>query len=181
MTHLSHESSGLRIKPNRSFSRHAWLAVLCGLWLALLSPKVIFGLSGGNDSGHQLQASAAATTKPALPSANANIQVSSGNSVPGTLKISPAQIDVVVGRKQGFRLFDQNGRPIHDATWMVSDFTVAEIDSVDPARIAAVAPGEVTVTAIVGDQTVQAKVSVVKSPRLASIPAQGNSPSGKGR
>lgn len=181
MTHLSPNDSGLR--TNGRLSRHVWLAVLCGLWLALLSPKVILGVPGGSgkDSGHQLQASAATAAKSAIPGADASIQIASGNADPGTLKISPAQTEVAVGRKLSFRLFDQQGRPVHDATWMVSDFTVAEIDSVDPARIAAVGPGEVTVTAIVGDQTVQAKVSVVKSPQLAGIPTQGNAPSGKGR
>jgi hypothetical protein len=182
---LDHKDSSLRTRPGRIVSRHGWLATLCGLWLALLSPKVILGLPGAGANGprQQLQAGSAATAKAALPSAIAAVQISSGNSVPGTLKISPTQTDVAVGRKLSFRLLDEQGRPIHDATWMVSDFTVAELDSVDPPRIAAVAPGEVTVTAISGEQTVQAKVIVVKSPRPPAIAAHGStfSHSGKGR
>ena|SRR5579864_3630392 len=183
MTNLSPKDSGKRTKPNRKLSAEGWLLIFCGLWMALLSPKVIFGLPGAGAKAPGLapQSAPATTAKPAVADANATVQIASGNSDPGTLNISPTHIDMAVGRKLSFRLLDQQGRPIHDATWMVSDFTVAELDSLDPPRIAAVAPGEVTVTAILGDQTVQAKVSVVKSPRLAAIPARGGSPAGKGR
>jgi Big-like domain-containing protein len=172
MANLNNSDSGAQIVSSRGLSRRWGLALLCGLWLALLSPKVILGLPGANNPGHQGQAVSAA-------SANSSLQIAAGNSAPGTLSISPAQTNIAVGRKLSFHLTDQQGRPIHDATWMVSDFTVADLDSLDPPRIAAVAPGQVTVTAILGDQTVQAKVNVVNAPPLSSArPPRGSSASG---
>lgn len=153
----------------------AWrwgLTIASATWLALLSPKVIFGLPGGNDTRHLLPASSAAPAQTAL-------QIAAGNTDPGTLNISPAEINVLVGRTQSFHLTDRQGHLLKDATWMVSDYTVAELDSVDPPRIAALTPGQVTVTAILGDQTVQAKVNVAGLPQLSSVrPTGGTSTSG---
>lgn len=154
--------------PSGKHSRRWGLALLCGLWLALLSPKVIFGVPDQNNGNQQLRSVSNVIAK-------APAQVLASNPVDGSMAISPSEINVSVGRKQSFRLVDQHGQAIHDATWMVSDFTVAELDSVDPPRIAAVAPGEVTVTAILGDQTVQAKVKVTSLPRLSLAQPRGSS------
>ncbi|HEV2298078.1 MAG TPA: Ig-like domain-containing protein [Candidatus Acidoferrales bacterium] len=174
MANLNNTDTGAQITSSRGLSRRWGLALLCGVWLALLSPKVILGLPGANSANHQIQAGSVA-------SANSSLQIAAGNSAPGALSISPAQINIAVGRKQSFRLIDQQGHPIHDATWMVSDFTVADLDSLDPPRIAAVAPGQVTVTAILGDQTVQAKVNVVNSSPLSSVRRRGGSSASGGQ
>ncbi|HKW87129.1 MAG TPA: Ig-like domain-containing protein [Candidatus Acidoferrales bacterium] len=160
MTSLNQqELSGQAIR-GRSRPRRWGLAALCAMWLVLLSPKVIFGTPDANDGRHPVQTVQTAST----PAPDSVVEFSAGSPVAGALQISPAQIDVAVGRKLSFHLTDQQGHPIKDATWMVSDFTVADLDSLDPPRIAAITPGQVTVTAILGDQTVQAKINVVNAP-----------------
>lgn len=177
MTSLNQQESSGQATEGRGRSRRWGLAILCALWLALLSPKVIFGVPDGNDGRHQTQAVPAAAT----PAPDSVIEFSAGSPVSGALTISPAQIDVPVGRKLSFRLTDQQGHAIHDATWMVSDFTVADLDSLDPPRIAAITPGQVTITAILGDQTVQAKINVVSTPQLSSVRNGSGSSTSKSR
>lgn len=177
MTSFNQQESSGQATQGRGRPRRWGLAVLCALWLALLSPKVILGVPDSNDGRHQTQAVQAAST----PVPDSVVEFSAGSPVSGALTISPAQIDVAVGRKLSFQLTDQQGHPIHDATWMVSDFTIADLDSLDPPRIAAITPGQVTVTAIIGDQTVQAKVNVVSAPQLSSVQTGSSSPTGKSR
>ena len=167
MSQMSHKSEVPHVIAASKQPRYWGLALLCAVWLALLSPKVIFGLPGGNDTRHLLPANSAAP-------AQTELQIAAGDTDPGMLNISPSQINVTAGRTQSFRLTDRQGHLLKDATWMVSDFTVAELDSVDPPRIAALTPGQVTVTAILGDQTVQAKVNVVRSPNLSSVRPTGS-------
>lgn len=174
MPNINRADSVQRGMSNRKLTLRAGLACLCGLWLALLSPKVIFGHSAGDGARSESQSGSMAKSKTAP-------QASISSPAPSVLNISPAQTNIAVGRKLSFRLSDPQGHPIHGATWMVSDFTVAELDSVDPPRIAAVGPGEVTVTAILGDQTVQAKVNVVSSTQQSSARPQGSSSAGKNR
>jgi uncharacterized protein YjdB len=150
------------------------LTLACSLWMVLLSPKAISGLPVASASNRQGPAKASslaisqATHAPDPESEVATTEVPALTVPPG-LKVSPSQAEMAVGKTLNFRLLDQNGHPVPGATWMVSDFTVAELDSVEPARIAAVAPGQVTVTAMLGDQALRATVTVVKpSPTLAS-------------
>jgi hypothetical protein len=147
------------------------LTLACGLWLVLLSPKTISGLPATSAGSRKVQTQQSPQTVSAsepvmTPVALAAPLAVPDDAIPAGLQISPAQAEMTVGKTAQFRLVDKNGHAVPGATWMVSDFTVAELDSIEPARIAAVAPGQVTLTAMLGDKAVKATVTVIKSPAV---------------
>jgi hypothetical protein len=78
---------------------------------------------------------------------------------PQSLQVSPSQATLLVGGVRDFSV-DQTGRPRSDATWSISDPSLATVESVaGVARVEAVAPGSVTVTAEI--QGVQASATFV--------------------
>ena len=162
------------------------LTLVCGAWMVLLSPKAISGLPTANTLKHPGQPEAISPVSSAAKAVLANSSETVLTEVPAVavplgLRIAPAQAEMAVGKTQNFRLVDQNGHTVRGAAWMVSDFTVAELDSVEPARIAAIAPGQATVTAMLGDQAVRASLTVVKPSATISSDgrATGQTPAGR--
>jgi uncharacterized protein YjdB len=175
-----------RSLPHRELSDRGWsagrivticLTLACGAWMVLLSPKAISGLPTANTPNHQEQPKLASPISSTAKTSLVNVSEFAATDVPAVevpsgLKIAPAQAEMTVGKTLNLRLVDQNGHPVPGATWMVSDFTVAELDSVEPARIAAVAPGQVVVTAMLGDQAVRAAITVIKPPSTIASAAR---------
>jgi hypothetical protein len=84
---------------------------------------------------------------------------------PFALKVTPATATMVVGERREFTVLDQQGRPRGDATWSVSDETLAMV-TVDNgiASVEAIAAGEVTVTASSGSVSAQATITISALP-----------------
>ena len=103
--------------------------------------------------------------------------------VPSSLQITPATVNMVVGDTRQFTAVDNLGRPRPDASWTVSDTSLASITASGSATLTAIAPGTLSVTATVDAISAQAQVTVLASGVLApgtsvwSIPpAPGFSP-----
>jgi len=82
---------------------------------------------------------------------------------PASLQVTPASATMVVGETQQFAAVDEQGRTRTDATWTVSDATLAAISTNSPLALSAVAPGRVTLTATVQGITAQVQVNLMAS------------------
>jgi len=87
---------------------------------------------------------------------------------PNSLQVSPSSVNILVGDTQQFTAVDERGRPRSDATWTISDTTVATISADSSPLLTAVFVGQATLTATVGSATGQAQVSVLSG---TSLPA----------
>lgn len=87
---------------------------------------------------------------------------------PNTLTVTPSGVNMLVGNMQQFNAIDEVGRVRTDATWTVSDTTVATITTDSSPLMTAVAAGQVTLTATVGSVTGQTIVNVLSG---TSLPA----------
>jgi hypothetical protein len=90
---------------------------------------------------------------------------------PLSLQITPANVSVVVGSSQPFTAVDDKGRPRTDATWTISNHTVATITSEASPWLTALAAGSATLTATVQGLSTQKQVTVLSgtaSPGTAS-------------
>jgi Glucodextranase, domain B/Bacterial Ig-like domain (group 2)/IPT/TIG domain/PQQ-like domain len=84
--------------------------------------------------------------------------------LPSSLQITPANVNVVVGGTQQFTAVDNQGRPRPDATWTVSNTTVATITTAASPVLTALAAGTVTLTATVQGVSTQLSVTILSSP-----------------
>jgi len=87
---------------------------------------------------------------------------------PGSLSITPIAVNVVVGGTQQFTVVDNQGRPRPDATWAVDNTSIATIDTSSSPTLTAVAVGQSTLTATVGNTTAQTQVNILSG---TSLPA----------
>jgi len=81
--------------------------------------------------------------------------------VPSSLQVTPTAVTMQVGNTRQFTAVDNHGNPRPDATWAVSDTSLATITPDSPPTLTAVAPGQVTVTATAEGVTAQAQVTII--------------------
>jgi hypothetical protein len=84
-----------------------------------------------------------------------------------SLQITPIAVNMIVGDTQQFTAVDENGRPRSDATWSISDTTLATVSADSEPVLTATAVGQLTLTATVGSATAQAQVSILVGTTLA--------------
>jgi len=94
--------------------------------------------------------------------AGANMHVKLGAPLPPpvSLQITPGDVNMLVGDTQQFTAVDELGRPRNDATWTVSDTSLATITTDSSPALTAVAVGQVTVTATVGSVSAQIQTHI---------------------
>ena len=82
---------------------------------------------------------------------------------PVSLQITPATANVLVGGSQTFTAVDNNGNPRQDATWTVSNPSLASVTTNEngTGTLTAIAVGEVTLTATAGTTTAQETVNIL--------------------
>jgi len=85
---------------------------------------------------------------------------------PTSLTVTPANPNMVVGGAQAFTAVDQTGTSRPDATWSVSDTTIASFSSSSPNVLVGNAAGTATLTATVGSITGQTTVTVLAGSSL---------------
>ncbi|MFZ0431154.1 MAG: kelch repeat-containing protein, partial [Candidatus Acidiferrales bacterium] len=83
-----------------------------------------------------------------------------GLRVPLSLQITPGSASMVDGGTQQFVVKDDLGNQRSDATWTISDSTIASLQSPTQPTVTAVKPGQVTLTADVDGVEAQAQISV---------------------
>jgi len=83
-----------------------------------------------------------------------------GLRVPLSLQITPGSASMTDGGTQQFVATDDLGNQRSDATWSISDSTVASLQSPTQPSVTAVKPGQVTLTANVDGVEAQAPISV---------------------
>jgi len=88
---------------------------------------------------------------------------------------------MLVGDVQQFTAVDELGRPRTDATWTVSDNSLATITTDSSPNLIAIAVGQVTLTASAGSVSAQVQVNILAGDSLPvgttrwSIPVQRDS------
>jgi hypothetical protein len=87
---------------------------------------------------------------------------------PTSLQITPAGVNLLVGQTQQFTAVDEQGRPRNDATWTLSDTSLATVTTDAEPVLTAVAVGQVTLTANVGGSSAQVQVNILAG---TSLPA----------
>jgi hypothetical protein len=85
---------------------------------------------------------------------------------PNTLTVTPSGVNMLVGNMQQFNAIDELGRVRTDATWTVSDTTIATITSDSSPLLTAVGVGQATLTATVGSVTGQTTFNVLSGTLL---------------
>ena len=110
-------------------------------------------------------------------STTATVNVSVSMTTPTSLQITPNPATVVAGASRVFVATDQAGNRRPDATWSVSDSSVATLSTSGSGALTGAAAGETTLTATIGgvsadaDVTVLAGSSVTAGTVLWSAPA----------
>jgi len=114
--------------------------------------------------------------------AASNFHVSLAGTLPppSSLQVSPTTVNMVVGDTQQFTAVDDQGRPRSDATWSVSDATLASISSDSSPVLTAIAVGQVTLTATVGGVSAQAQVNILSGAVLSAGTTRWSAPSTPG-
>jgi hypothetical protein len=79
---------------------------------------------------------------------------------PASLHISPAVANLVLGDTQQYTVMDEQGRVRNDATWTISDPTLAEISSDSSPQLTALAIGQPALTATVQGISAQTLVNI---------------------
>jgi hypothetical protein len=98
----------------------------------------------------------------------ASLNVTLGMATPLSLQVTPPNVNMLVGGTQSFTAVDDQGTRRPDATWSVSDSTIASFVSGSPNMLMANAVGQVTVTATVSGISAQTTVTVLSG---TSLPA----------
>jgi len=98
----------------------------------------------------------------------ATLSVTVSMSAPTALTVTPGPANLLIGQQQSFTAVDQTGTRRPDATWTVSDPTIANFVSGSPNTLQGVAAGQATLTATVGSTTGQTTVTVLSG---TSLPA----------
>jgi hypothetical protein len=86
---------------------------------------------------------------------------------PRSLQIAPAGTNLLVGQTQQFNAVDDLGRPRSDATWMVSNTSIATISPDSMPSLTAVSVGQVTLTATVQSISAQVQVNILGGASLS--------------
>ena len=86
---------------------------------------------------------------------------------PQSLRITPAQVTMLVGQQRQFSVVDERGIPSPIATWTVSNPALAEITGASSPMVTALAAGQFTLTATVNAVSMQVEVTVSAA---ASLP-----------
>jgi hypothetical protein len=92
---------------------------------------------------------------------NIHLTLTGALPAPSSLQITPMGLNMVVGETQQFTATDDHGRPRADATWTISDTTLATITPESTPILTAVAVGQVTLTASVGSVSVQTQINIL--------------------
>jgi hypothetical protein len=79
---------------------------------------------------------------------------------PQSIQITPATVNMLVGNTQTFTAVDELGRPRTDATWTISDTTLATITTDSSPVLTAVAIGQPTLAANVQGASAQIQVTI---------------------
>lgn len=90
------------------------------------------------------------------------------NPPPTSLRISPSNVNMVIGGQQQFTVVDQNGSVRPEATWGVDNTSLASITSDYSPVLTALAAGSVTLTATVQGIQTQTVVAISASSSLPS-------------
>ena len=80
---------------------------------------------------------------------------------PNSLQITPGMVNMLVGDTQRFTAMDDQYHSRSDATWTVSDASLASITTDSSPVLTALAVGQVTLTANVGARYAQVQVSIL--------------------
>ena len=96
----------------------------------------------------------------------ATISVTLGMQGPISIQVTPPNANMLVGGTQAFTAVDDRGVGRPDATWTVSDSTIASFVSGSPNTLMADAVGQVTLTATVGGVSTQTTVTVLSGTSL---------------
>lgn len=99
--------------------------------------------------------------------ASSTLMVNVSMPAPTSLTVSPASPNMIVGATQAFTATDQTGTTRPDATWSVSDPTIASFLRGSPNTLVGNAAGTVTLTATVGSVAGQTTVTVLAGSSLA--------------
>jgi hypothetical protein len=94
-------------------------------------------------------------------SQTATLSVTLAISSPISIQVTPPSPNMLVGATQTFTAVDDQGVERPDATWTVSDSTIANFVDGSPNTLMADAVGQVTVTATVGGASAQTSVTVL--------------------
>lgn len=94
-------------------------------------------------------------------SSTATVSVSVSMAAPTSLQITPGPVTMVVKNSQSFAAVDQTGTRRPDATWSVSDTTIATLATDGSGTLTGVAAGQVTLTATIGTVAGQTQVTVL--------------------
>jgi hypothetical protein len=79
---------------------------------------------------------------------------------PNSLQVTPATLNILAGNTQQFTATDQNGQPRTDATWTLSDTSLASITAGSSPTLTAISAGQVTLTATVGSVSAQTQITI---------------------
>jgi hypothetical protein len=97
---------------------------------------------------------------------NFHVTLAGTLSAPASLSVTPTGVNMLVNGTQQFTAVDDQGRPRSDATWTLSDTTLATIDSAASPTVTAVAVGQVTLTANVGTVSAQTAINILTGTSL---------------
>lgn len=81
--------------------------------------------------------------------------------IPTSIQITPGAVNMLVGDTQQFNAIDQNGLERIDASWTVSDTSLATITGDSSPVLTALAIGQVTLTATVDSVSAQVQVNIL--------------------
>jgi hypothetical protein len=97
---------------------------------------------------------------------SATINVTLAMAPPVSLTITPGPANMLVNQMQAFTAVDNQGMKRPDATWTVSDSTIANFVTGSPNTLLADAVGQLTLTATVGGVSDQTTVTVLPGTSL---------------
>ncbi len=92
---------------------------------------------------------------------NFHLSLTGTPPAPNSLQITPGMINMLVGETHQFNVIDETGMPRTDATWSVSDSTLASITIGSSPVLTALAVGQVTLTANVGTLSAQVQLNIL--------------------
>ncbi len=102
-----------------------------------------------------------------VAASNFHVSLTGTLPTPLSLQIAPSGVNMLVGDTRQFAAVDELGRPRPDATWTISDTTLATISTDSSPVLTAVAIGQPNLTATVQGITAQEQVNIVAGASLA--------------
>jgi Bacterial Ig-like domain (group 2)/Glucodextranase, domain B len=113
-------------------------------------------------------------------SATATVSVSVSMSAPTSLQITPGPATMQIGSNQSFTAVDQTGTRRPDASWSVSNTSIATLASDGSGTLTGIAAGQVTLTATIGSVSGQTQVTVLAGSSLTAGTVLWSAPSVSG-